>query len=697
MDKEFLEHLLPQYRGWVVAGLHYSPDGKTVAVRGIPDLAYICDVSTGKELFHVQGHKGSVCAIAYSPDGKTLATATNSAVQLWDADKGKLLRRFAEGNTNGVQVLAFAPGGKVLAWGTWDKIHLTEVAVGKPLRTLEAVGMETIGGLAFTPDGKTLISASQDGKVRFWDVPTLKERLQLNAKMVPIGTLALTRDGKTVAVGSWVNSLRLWDAATGKELFQDFRGHAGSVLTVAYAPDGKILASGGDAQDDVILWDASTGQPLRQLPVYRPRHVLFSPDGRALLTNGFSNFMQIWDVATGKELFKLRKAQPEVATSIALSPDGRTLISGHSKLAVWDPATGKLLRELPLSSAYPPSMAFAPDGSTVAVGTAGGAVHLWNLRAGRENLVLRGHEQGVRSVAFSPDGAALLSGSLDQTVCLWEIATGKEVFRFRHPGREVTCVAFSPDGTILASSGNSVGPDRASGASNKILLWDARTGKELHQIRERGTHVAALSFSPDGTWLAAGLQDTTVLVWDTAPFHRVGVVPVQELAGTMLEALWADLAGEDAGQGYRAVWAMAAARHQGVAFLRERLKPAAGVPPGHIRQLISDLDHARFAVRTAASKRLETLGEVAEPAIQRALAESPALEVRKRLEALLANPRVVRSAERVRTLRAIQVLEQIGSQDARNVLLILAGGAADARETQVARASLQRLSRRAAR
>ena len=162
-----------------------------------------------------------------------------------------------------------------------------------------------------------------------------------------------------------------------------------------------------------------------------------------------------------------------------------------------------------------------------------------------------------------------------------------------------------------------------------------------------------------------------------------------------LELLWADLAGEDARTAHAAVWTLAATP-EAVPFLKDRLQPAREVPPERMRQLLTDLDSATFAIREAASKELERLGDRAKPALRKALQENPSAEVRKRVETLLARPRIVRSSETLRSLRAIQVLERIGSSDAQQVLQKMTKGAPRARETQEAKASLERLADRPA-
>jgi len=190
------------------------------------------------------------------------------------------------------------------------------------------------------------------------------------------------------------------------------------------------------------------------------------------------------------------------------------------------------------------------------------------------------------------------------------------------------------------------------------------------------------------------MGDGTILVWDldAARWPTTGVT--KDLGREDIEALWADLASDDGGKGYRALYTLATVPAQAVAFLADHLRPAADVDPKLLKQLIAELDSDRFAARAAASKELSELGELAEPAMRRALEGKLSAEVQKRVDALLTNLRTNPGRETLRTIRAVQVLEGIGTPEAQQVLRKVAKGAAAARETRVARDALDRLARK---
>jgi hypothetical protein len=172
-------------------------------------------------------------------------------------------------------------------------------------------------------------------------------------------------------------------------------------------------------------------------------------------------------------------------------------------------------------------------------------------------------------------------------------------------------------------------------------------------------------------------------------------MPAKELPPADLTALWADLASPDAPKGQAAVWTLAAAPRDSVPFLAKHLRPAVLPDNQQLTRWIADLDSAVFADREKASRELERQGELAESRLRKALADNPSPETRRRIEALLNKLQgPITSAETLRSIRTVEVLEHIGSPEARQLLQKLASGAAEARLTRDAKAALERLDRR---
>lgn len=293
---------------------------------------------------------------------------------------------------------------------------------------------------------------------------------------------------------------RVWKQT---QVIKPQRDEGDQVFCAAFSPDGKIVASG--LASGTKLSDAATGRLRAKLTDEFTAVVAFSPDGKILAT-GHLTTVKLWDVDSGKELAIL-EGHAKNCHSVAFSPDGKTLATASETIRLWDVATGAEIRQF--ASQGPRAngvycLAFSPDGKKLA--SAEGSdktVKLWDVANGKELRTLKGHTQFAISVAFSPDGKTVASGGGEEEIKLWDIATGKERLTLKGPTTGFHSLAYSPDGKVLAS---------AEGGAKTVQLWEVATGKKLARPEEHTKQVWTVAFSRGGDQLVTA-GDDAVRLW----------------------------------------------------------------------------------------------------------------------------------------------------------------------------------------
>jgi WD40 repeat protein len=376
------------------------------------------------------------------------------------------LRITANDPLSGVAQMRFSNDGRT--WSDWEGFQSTRSWDLTRFGGSSSYGPKTV--YAQLRDRAGNVSQTFSATIRFSFTGTLSGHTDR------VFSVAFSPDGRLLASGSSDKTIKLWDVATGS-LVRTLSGHTWSVFSVAFSPDGRLLASG--SYREIKLWEVATGSEVRTLSghVSDVTSVAFSPDGRLLASGSFDTTINLWDVATGSLVRTLPDSRASVY-SVAFSPDGRLLASGslEETIKLWDVTTGSLVRTLTGHTDSVYSVAFSPDGRLLASGSCQrnsnyfcsqgeikpGEIKLWDVTTGSLVRTLTGHTDSVYSVAFSPDGRLLASGSRDATIKLWEVASGSLVRSLSGHVSDVTSVAFSPDGRLLASGS----------ADNTIKLWD---------------------------------------------------------------------------------------------------------------------------------------------------------------------------------------------------------------------------------
>jgi WD40 repeat protein len=709
-----LRQIVTQHQ--LIRSVAFSPRGEILASGGADNRVCLWEVTSGKKLRQLEGHKERVTFVVFSPDGKYLASGSwDTTICLWDPATGHLLRRLND-NRKVIVSLAFSPDSKLLTAGTFagNPLLIWETATGKEYRRL-TVPKDCLSFAAFAPNGESVAGVtvgSPGNALHLWDVATGTERSRLAMLQTEPQCLAYPPYGKLLAAGGKDGSILLWEVATGKRkwgvrardgpngLASVFIGHEQGVQSLAVSPDGTTLASGGD-DATIRLWNPTTGLERRRYVGHNGSVIClaWSPDGQLLASGGADKTVRLWEGATGKELRHLQQV-PEVVIRLTFSADGKTLFtqSQGGRVGLWDLTTLQELSSFEGEKEQTSSSVLSPDGRTLALVHVDGSLSLLDVlsKANRRKLLgpstqgvkrrFRRQVNGTTALAFSPDGRLLaMLGREDnsQVLRIWETATRKTFCRFSDWRGDAATLAFSPTGKSIAVGGSErIGP-----------IWNLTNGREIDLLLGTGRDIYALVFSPDGNTLFAGSSDPAIFVWERPALESS--FAVSDLSASELENLWTALGNDEPQPAYQAIWKLAARSRQALPFLLQRLHAPAGPDVSRIGQLIADLDSSSFPVRKKATAELTKLGHAAEPALRRALKSKPSLEVSRRVEALLARlEEHIPPPEQLRYLRAVAVLEQIGTDEARQLLGKLARAGTNDALAESAHLALDRLAGR---
>ncbi|MBL4659036.1 MAG: TIR domain-containing protein [Alcanivoracaceae bacterium] len=394
---------------------------------------------------------------------------------------------------------------------------------------------ENINSVAFSPIGSHLVSASSDNVLLLWDVATGKTIRSFTGHSDRVTSVTFSPDGKTLASGSADQQIYLWDIASSKHL-NTLEGHTQLVSSVAFSPDGLTLASASD-DDSIRLWNVANGKQIKKLIANSVgiTSITFSPDGQTL-ASGFGNSTGFYPIASKNNTIRLWDLNSDntqtlsghikPVTSVAFSPDGQTLASASvdTSIRLWDLSNNSLKTTLKGHNNHVTSLAFSIDGKRLVSGSMDKTLRLWDLTTNKIKNVLIGHTEIVTSVAFSPDGLTLASGSKDNTLRLWDISASQITTELTGHKKPVKSVAFSPDGLTLSSASS----------DQTIMLWDV-VSKQLQATLSKHTGgVHSIAYSHDGLKLASAADDNTIRLWDLSDNLITSTLIAQNQATTSI-------------------------------------------------------------------------------------------------------------------------------------------------------------------
>ena len=727
-----------------------SPDNKLFACSDSAGMTRIWELSNGKEPLWTSD-SGRVLVtmpkLAFGPDSKTLAMLSKSSVvEFFDSRTGKLIKSLDIKDLSDSQWLQFAPDGKTFVTRSGfntGAIMVRDSATGQPLKSLHhhpVAGRCDLHCAAYSPDGKSIAivnGTTGHVEVALWDVATGKQLRGVPCHSKGAQSVALAPDGKVLATGDKDGLIGLLNAETGDHVVQ-FEGHGVGGIDVRFLAGGKELVSLTKVYDErrsedsrgPRFWNASTGKLLSKFTSGIYDLSLFSPDGRiyassagsamekTLLLHEVETGKQFWSVDLGPDLRPFHK--------FGFQEDGRLLVAvgGTSssaeerllqllqqfgersplgmKIRVWDTTTGKPI----FSASADRPFSHADDRNVYLDVSKSGELTFWESRTGTKTTrqLQKWHKESSevqQFIAISPNSHLLASlwnvvdlpavGLLDGSILpprmaigdvsvvgLWDVATGNQIALLREDER-FKCLAINADSRLIA----------AGTQSGNVYLWHPTSDKPIGKLSGHRAGVLAIDFSSDGKRLVSSSDDTTMLVWDVTPW-TVDTKKPQAPLGINAATLWKSLA--DPRSPYPAMDKFLQSPKETVAFLRDKLREPA---PVDIQKHIDALDSPRFADREQASAAIHKLGFDARSALLKTLKGNPTLELRRRVELLLAKlENEPLPSESLQILRGLDILEMLATPDAIALLDTLSRGDPDTWLTQEAAWSLKRARKR---
>ena len=542
-----------------VIAVAFSPDGARLATGSLDNTARIWDLKTAKELHSFPQHGKEVAAVAFSPNGRRLATGgLDNTVRVWDLDGFKLVSTWTP---------AANPNP---AWAAVRSDFVQSFRIGENAGIQLAGKSDAVVDLDFSSDGNSLVCSNANWLVEIRDVASGQVRTTLREFNDPAQWVRFHRDGKSVFVFQSIRGISQWDATTGQRLW-GVTSYLPQATTYAFCKERSLLAITGRAfgravdtqtldfrgnpvmselhECRVLALDAPVENALfkTEKVTGNPAIPAFGPKGDVLAV-ACGNRVFLWDVRTG-QLRKTLVGHKNHVTGLAFTPDGRVLAtsttvgrmflgplpgSGPDDVRLWDAATGDPLGTVPLGQSATPSVAFSPDGTTLAtlhwvgidqIGRGGTAVvSLWDVKTRQLRFTLEHTDAGASALsnrqvlsrlAFNPaDGTLVMSAG--RFLGVWNLETRKLQ---RHvltasvgaPGvSEIVSMAIRPDGKWIATANSITIP-------TDVKIWNPETGELVKTLA--GTPAQSVAFSPDGMNLLT-VFGNTVQIWDTLTFQK---------------------------------------------------------------------------------------------------------------------------------------------------------------------------------
>jgi WD40 repeat protein len=698
----------------------FSPDGKFLVSFGYDATVRCWELASGKEINRWSNISASAAAIAISPNGKAIVVGAEATIaEFLDCKTNRKLGSLGPA-TCSTTCLAYSPDGTILFTGHENgTIQLWDTQTNKRLQLLKAHAGSVVSA-AYSARGNQLASIGQDGSARVWDVATGKKQCEFKGHEGELYSVSFAADAGQLVTASDDGMVTIWACDTKRVLSRFRVAEPLQRLPLAYSPCGKMLIT-GHRENMAKLWNISTGKEIIPLPAHcgRITSIVAPPGSNQTITGGADGAVCVWETKTGKQLNRLSIGKGPVSVIDYGLAGNVFILLNDSVLSIRDMKTGEEIRHFGKPSTTSAAIV-SPNRKLVAACGNDGAIRLYNIESGDEirrfEIWERKAVEKVHGVTFSGDGkiiAALIESrsrnflvkgkkSNVNTIYVWNTIDGTKLTRFPDEQNPVSvqlaCIALTANGQLIASSLRDgrkrfwdvqSGKERydiedsphrtelivyspsgrllaVAGQGKEIRIIESATGNRVRDLTGHGSAISSLLFAGDDRTLISGSEDTTCLVWDlTAGITR----PPGPVGPSDLDHLWSQLATADAAAAFDAGVKLAAMPAESTPYISKRLRELLAVDAKSISVLIAALESERFESRQKARRELEEFGDLVEVFLQEAQNGRLSAEARKAVTELLERKQgPTRSKRVVHVLRAVGVLEQIGTAECRKTL-----------------------------
>lgn len=502
------------HEDWVT-GVQFSPDGSRVVSGSHDGTVRLWDVELHAAIEPaLLGPHEFVESVAFDSDGTHVISAGAGEVQLWRVQRATQRESPFDGAMLDVESVAFSGASRTLVAGNPDgTVQLWEADDLSPIGNPVTSNDYRTRSVAFSADGKFVASGGASGTITIWSVEDgLSEVASFEGHAGDVFDLDFSPDSTTIVSAGYDQSVRLWDVSTGTAIGEPMTGHEWEVKGVSFAPNGRYIAS-GSLDGSLVIWDSSSQTVVRQIDdaaASGVESVAFSPDGSRIVTGAVNGTLQSWSFDTGEQLGSPIQAHDGGVTGLAFSLDGKALASaGSFTLRLWYGSSMKPIGDALDTNSLQGDISFDPSGTSIAIGSYGTSVQLWQLEVVTAvGSPLRGYVGDLTNTALDQRATRIVGSSTDGPLRVWQLDGNgvpvRQLWQKKSLVDSVWETAFTLDGTDAA----------AALYEGDILLWRF-TEDDVAEYRLKGHDetVLALDFSPTQDRLVSGDYSGTVRLW----------------------------------------------------------------------------------------------------------------------------------------------------------------------------------------